>query len=166
MNRRQFIQGLVGAGCCLLFSTRLAAAGKKVRTVIEKIFKSDEEWRKILTPEQYHVLREEGTERANSSPLDKEYRKGIYVCVACDLELFTSEMKYDSGTGWPSFVTSIKGRLETKKDYKLIFPRTEYHCARCGGHQGHIFNDGPKPAGKRWCNNGVALRFIPAQEQA
>lgn len=130
---------------------------------IEKIQKSNAEWKKILTPEQYHVLREEGTERPFSSPLNNEKRKGIYVCAGCELPLFTSEMKFDSGTGWPSFFTCIEGHLETKRDFKLIFPRTEYHCARCGGHQGHVFNDGPPPTGQRWCNNGIALKFIPDQ---
>lgn len=132
---------------------------------IEKIQKSNEEWKKILTPEQYYVLREEGTERPFSSPLNTEKRKGLYVCAGCGLPLFTSEMKFDSGTGWPSFFTSIEGHLETKRDFKLIFPRTEYHCARCGGHQGHVFNDGPPPTGQRWCNNGVALKFIPDQTE-
>ncbi|MFQ5587376.1 MAG: peptide-methionine (R)-S-oxide reductase MsrB, partial [Nitrospiria bacterium] len=110
--------------------------------------------------------RKEGTERPFSSPLNKEYGTGRYVCAGCELALFTSEMKYDSGTGWPSFFESIPGHLETKLDFKLILPRTEYHCARCGGHQGHVFDDGPRPTGKRWCNNGVALRFIAEQSNS
>jgi peptide-methionine (R)-S-oxide reductase len=129
---------------------------------IEKIRKTPEEWRKILTPDQYNVLREEGTERPHSSPLLHNKEKGQYVCAGCELPLFDSDMKYDSGTGWPSFFTSIPGRLETKSDFKLIYPRKEYHCARCGGHQGHIFKDGPPPTYERWCNNGVALNFVPA----
>ncbi len=117
-----------------------------------------------MTPEQFHILREEGTEPPFSSPLNKEYRRGTYVCAGCDQPLFTSEMKFDSGTGWPSFFEAIPGAVATKTDFKLIWPRTEYHCARCGGHQGHVFDDGPKPTGKRWCNNGLALKFIPDAE--
>lgn len=130
--------------------------------MIKKIHKSDEEWRRILTPEQYRVLRREGTEPPFSSPLNEEKRKGVYVCAGCGLELFSSESKYDSGTGWPSFFTAMEAHVGTKRDFRLILPRTEYHCARCGGHQGHVFDDGPKPTGQRWCNNGVALKFIPA----
>lgn len=130
---------------------------------IEKIRKPNAEWKKILTPEQYAVLREEATERPFTSPLNNEKREGTYVCAGCELPLFTSDMKYDSGTGWPSFFTSLEGHLGTKRDFKLIYPRTEYHCARCEGHQGHVFNDGPPPTGQRWCNNGVALKFIPKE---
>lgn len=120
-------------------------------------------WRERLEPAAFDVLRKEGTERAGTSPLNDEKRRGVFVCAGCDLPLFTSAMKFDSGTGWPSFFTHIPGAFETKKDFKLIWPRTEYHCARCGGHQGHVFNDGPPPTGERWCNNGVALRFLPAE---
>lgn len=123
-----------------------------------------EEWKKLVSPKAYYVLFEEGTERAFSSPLNDEKRAGTYVCAACKLPLFGSEAKFDSGTGWPSFYEPIEGRLETSRDFKLIFPRTEYHCARCGGHQGHVFEDGPKPTGLRYCNNGVALEFVEEGE--
>jgi len=134
----------------------------KMPMTIEKIVKSDAEWKKLLTAAQYDILRREGTEPPFSSPLNDEKRQGQYVCAGCDLPLFTSDMKFDSGTGWPSFYTALPGAVETKTDFKLIYPRKEYHCARCGGHQGHVFNDGPQPTGQRWCNNGLALKFIPA----
>lgn len=142
-----------------LTPARMALAQK-----IQKLVLSDKEWRMKLTEKQYKILRKEGTEKPWSSPLNDEKREGVYHCAGCDLALFTSEMKYDSGTGWPSFYTHIEDALETKLDFKLIVPRTEYHCARCGGHQGHVFKDGPEPTGQRWCNNGEALRFVPHEK--
>lgn len=155
--------GALGWGITASIAFRLLNADMRDQQAenIKKIHNSEAHWRRILSPMEYYVLREEGTEKPYSSDLNNEYRKGIYVCAGCDLALFQSETKYDSKTGWPSFYSPIEGKLETKTDFKLIYPRTEYHCARCGGHQGHVFNDGPPPTGKRWCNNGISLRFIP-----
>jgi peptide-methionine (R)-S-oxide reductase len=139
----------------------LLARGADVTLSTEPIERSAEEWKRILTDAQFRVLRQEGTERPFSSPLDDEKRPGVYVCAGCALPLFSSRMKFDSGTGWPSFFTHIPGHVGTKRDFSLFLLRTEYHCIRCGGHQGHVFNDGPPPTRERWCNNGVALRFIP-----
>ncbi len=162
MLRRDFLKISGGvAGMALLFSigpTRGLWAGD-----IVKITKTDEEWKKMLTPEQFDVLREEGTERPFTSPLLSEHRTGKFACAGCGLELFASDKKFDSGTGWPSFFEAIPGHIETKSDTKLFMERTEYHCARCGGHQGHVFPDGPKPTGLRYCNNGVALKFVPQE---
>ena len=121
---------------------------------------SDAEWKKRLTPAQYDVLRHEGTEPPFTSPLNEEKHRGIFACAGCGLPLFPSTYKFDSGTGWPSFYDALPGHVHTKSDYALIAPRTEYHCARCGGHQGHVFHDGPEPTGLRYCNNGIALTFI------
>ena len=127
----------------------------------DNIVKTEDEWKVCLTPEEFHILRKEGTERSFSHPLNKEYRPGKYVCAGCETPLFKSDMKFDSGTGWPSFYTTLPGAFETKSDRKLFMQRTEYHCARCGGHHGHVFEDGPDPTGLRYCNNGTALKFIP-----
>jgi peptide-methionine (R)-S-oxide reductase len=126
--------------------------------------KTDTEWRKLLTPEQYRVLRQHGTERANTSPLDHEHGRGLFVCAGCGQPLYDSETKFDSGTGWPSFFAPIDGAIETSLDFKLILPRTEVHCRRCGGHLGHVFSDGPQPTGQRYCMNGVALKFEPQKK--
>ena len=162
MTRRSFLIGSLGA---LLFGSGCTKADEKEKLPagIEPVRYSDEEWRKRLTAEQYAVLRHEATEPPGSSPLNDEKREGTYVCAGCDLDLFTSKMKFDSGTGWPSFFTTIPDHLGKKTDYKMVVPRTEYHCIRCGGHQGHLFDDGPPPTGERWCNNGVALKFVPAK---
>lgn len=132
----------------------------EIDTDLAPIRKSTEEWRKLLPADSYEVLFEEETEAPYSNHLNQEKREGVYVCRACSLPLFTSAMKYDSGTGWPSFFASIPDHLATKEDNLLWIPRTEYHCVRCGGHQGHVFDDGPLPTRERWCNNGLALRFI------
>ena len=166
MNRRRFLSSsLIGLAGVTGLAHRLAGAqAPKAEKVdkIEKVTKTPDEWRKTLTPAQFNVLREEGTERPFTSPLNNEKRKGTFVCAGCDLPLFDSKTKYDSGTGWPSFYDVIPGRVESMTDHKMIVARTEYHCARCGGHQGHVFDDGPKPTGLRYCNYGVALKFIPA----
>ena len=132
---------------------------------ITPLKKSDEEWKQILKPDAYGVLFEEETERSGTSPLNAEHRDGTFVCAACYLPLFESKAKFESGTGWPSFTQPIAGHIDTTRDFKMVFPRTEYHCVRCGGHQGHLFDDGPQPRGQRWCNNGVALNFVVAGEQ-
>jgi peptide-methionine (R)-S-oxide reductase len=127
-----------------------------------EIEKTEDEWRKILTPEQFNVLRKHGTERAGTSMLDKEYGKGQFVCAGCDLPLFVSDTKFNSGTGWPSFNDPIPGAIATSVDRSLFSTRTEVHCRRCGGHLGHVFPDGPRPTGLRYCMNGIAMKFIPA----
>jgi peptide-methionine (R)-S-oxide reductase len=139
----------------------LLADGADVAASTEPLKLSDSEWKKRLSAQAYDVLRREGTEYPGTSPLNGEHRPGVFACAGCGLPLFTSAMKFDSGTGWPSFFTTIPGVFQTTTDHKLIVARTEYHCVRCGGHHGHIFDDGPAPTGLRYCNNGVALRFIP-----
>ena len=159
-RRRQF---LWQSGWLLALSSLSSVGWQRLHAqTIEPLEVSEGIWRQWLSDAEYEVLRREGTERAGSSPLDGIDEAGIYVCAGCFLPLFSSEHKYDSGTGWPSFWRPINDEhINTKKDFKLIWPRTEYHCARCQGHQGHVFGDGPDPTGQRWCNNGVALRFVP-----
>ena len=159
MTRRTILSALAGLGLGSAAITDAKNDTKPKRA--DRLELSDAEWRKRLTPEQFQVLRKAGTERAFTSALNDEKRKGTFHCVACDLPLFGSEMKYESGTGWPSFFKTLPDAFETSTDYLLIYPRTEYHCARCGGHHGHVCDDGPQPTGKRWCNNGVALTFVP-----
>jgi len=142
------------------------APGAPAPAATEAVKLSKDEWRKRLPGLAYNVLREDGTERAGSSPLDREKRAGVFACAGCDLPLFTSAMKFDSGTGWPSFFTTIPGVFTEKTDYYLIYPRTEYRCKRCDGHHGHLFKDGPPPTGLRYCNNGVALKFVPKDAKA
>jgi peptide-methionine (R)-S-oxide reductase len=159
MKRRDFLFGTTAmAAIGALAPLAARAAEDKFAFAL-----SDAEWRKRLTPEQYAVLRQHGTERPGSSPLDREHRKGVFACAGCDQSAYLSETKFDSGTGWPSFYAPIEGAIGMSEDRQLLlFVRTEVHCSRCGGHLGHVFDDGPKPTGKRYCMNGVALKFAPA----
>ena len=176
MNRRTLLQSLAAMAtlpllpACSQAATSAAGSTGTARPAgrapgaggaLKRLDRPASYWRDKVSPAAYEVLFEEDTEAPFSSPLDKEKRAGTFVCAACRLPLFDSSAKFDSGTGWPSFTVPIAGHMRTKKDFKLIWPRTEYHCARCGGHQGHVFNDGPAPRGERWCNNGLALAFIP-----
>jgi len=149
----------LGAGAA---ASLVAACGSPAEAKTFRVSYSDAEWRKRLTPAQYRVLRQAGTERPFSSPLDKEKRKGTFLCAGCGNELYSSDTKFDSGTGWPSFYRALPGAVGTSIDRKLGYPRTEVHCADCGGHLGHVFKDGPRPTGLRFCMNGTAMRFRPA----
>jgi peptide-methionine (R)-S-oxide reductase len=164
MTRRQFCAWMGGASTALAVfpSTRNAARAAAPQAIPFEITKPDGEWKRLLTPEQYSVLRQHGTERAGTSPLNREHRRGVYVCAGCELSLFKSETKFESGTGWPSFWAPIERAVGTTVDESFFMRRTEVHCRRCGGHLGHVFDDGPKPTGLRYCINGVALKFIPA----
>ena len=165
MTRRSLGLGALGAaaaglGLDRLFDQPAEAAGEAKAFQVSL---SDAEWKKKLTPDQYAVLRKHGTERAGTSPLDREKRRGTFHCAGCDQALFSSETKFDSGTGWPSFYQPIEGGIGTSEDRKFFMTRTEVHCSRCGGHLGHVFDDGPKPTGLRYCMNGVAMTFRPAE---
>ncbi|MEA5583739.1 peptide-methionine (R)-S-oxide reductase MsrB [Nodularia harveyana UHCC-0300] len=164
MNKRYFLQGsavIIGAA---VLSPNINWGSEKMTTSNNQfaITKPEEEWRSILTPEQFRVLRKHGTEPAGSSALDKEYDQGTFVCAGCGQELFTSDTKFNSGTGWPSFFQPIEGAIATTVDRSFFMTRTEVHCSKCGGHLGHVFNDGPAPTGKRYCMNGVSMNFVPA----
>jgi peptide-methionine (R)-S-oxide reductase len=183
MKRRDFlaVAGLAAVGS--IAKSAIVRAAQETRVTLEELHQnwrsylpagydpvsadeplelSTEAWRERLDePLAFDVLRREATERPFTSDLNGEKRDGVFLCAGCELPLFTSAMKFDSGTGWPSFFTSIPGALDTKRDFKMVLPRTEYHCVRCGGHHGHVFKDGPPPTGQRWCNNGVALSFLP-----
>ena len=161
ISRRSFLASAGVLTTILGGFPALAVAGEKF-----EISLPDEEWRKRLTPQQYAVLRKAGTERPFSSPLNKEHRKGLFLCAGCRLPLFSSAAKYDSGTGWPSFWKPLPNAVRTSTDYLIGYPRTEVHCRRCGGHLGHVFDDGPRPTGKRYCMNGAAMLFQTAGRQS
>ena len=156
MNRRGFITMILMGGTAVAVTSMGDASSASGNF---EVTRTEAEWRSMLTDLQYKVMRQEGTEPAGSSPLDKQYSEGTYHCRGCDLALYPSDTKFDSGTGWPSFYRSLDNAVETKRDFKLIYPRTEVHCRRCGSHLGHIFNDGPQATGKRHCLNGVSLVF-------
>jgi peptide-methionine (R)-S-oxide reductase len=158
MNRRTILLATAGAVVAFV-ALRWSTPNDAVAGPFE-IEKSDDEWRRILTPAQYDILRRHGTERAGSSPLDKEKRKGVFACAGCDLPLFSSDTKFESGTGWPSFYQPLPNAVGTSTDKSFFMTRTEVHCRRCGGHLGHVFEDGPPPTGLRYCMNGLALKFL------
>jgi peptide-methionine (R)-S-oxide reductase len=159
-NRRNLLKSLFLTGAAVTIAPTLAAASTGGKF---EVTKTDAEWKRILTPQQYYVLREHGTEYAGSSPLDREKRRGTFHCAGCDLPLFSSETKYDSRTGWPSFWQPLANAIGTSIDRSLFSVRTEVHCRRCGGHLGHVFEDGPRPTGLRYCMNGVAMTFKPSK---
>lgn len=165
-HTRRFLL-VTGAGLAAIAFIRWPKeVGAATESKAFEVEKTDAEWQRILTPAQYDVLRRHGTERAGSSPLNHEKRKGVFACAGCDLPLFSSETKFDSGTGWPSYYEPLPNAVGTSEDRSYFMVRTEVHCRRCGGHLGHVFDDGPKPTGLRYCINGVALKFLPAETAA
>jgi peptide-methionine (R)-S-oxide reductase len=159
-NRREILLGGAAVLAAVAVPTLMRSSNAATETF--EVTRSEDEWKRLLTPAQYQVLRKHGTERPFTSPLNDEHRAGVFHCAACDLPLYRSETKFDSGTGWPSFYAPIEDAVRTSKDFNLIVLRVEVHCRRCGGHLGHVFDDGPPPTGKRYCMNGVALKFAPA----
>jgi peptide-methionine (R)-S-oxide reductase len=165
ITRRELAFGglaVAGIAATGLGISRWRTGGAEAATETFEVNHTPEEWRKLLTPEQFAVLRQEDTERPFTSPLNKEHRKGTFTCAGCDLPLFSSETKFDSGTGWPSFYAPLDDAVRVSQDWSFGMVRDEVHCRRCGGHLGHVFNDGPKPTGLRYCMNGVSLKFVPA----
>ena len=158
LSRRHFLHGLAATAAI----PAIAACGSGAEAKAYPVSYSEAEWRRRLTPAQFHILRQKGTERPGSSPLNREKRRGAYVCAADGHPLFSSDTKFESGTGWPSFWQPLRGAVGTSTDFEVGYPRTEVHCARCGGHLGHVFDDGPRPTGKRYCMNGDAMLFRPA----
>jgi peptide-methionine (R)-S-oxide reductase len=164
MANRRTLFGAIAAGAAAVFGWRVIRdESAEAAPNSFDVTKTPEEWKRNLTSEQYYVLRQHGTERPGTSPLNREKRQGVFACAGCGLSLFSSETKYESGTGWPSFWQPLPDAVGTKTDYMLLLPRTEVHCRRCGGHLGHVFNDGPRPTGQRYCMNGAAMTFMPNQ---
>lgn len=162
MRKREFLKTSLAIAGSTSLAVLMPLRSQVQAASTYEVTKTEAEWKRILTPEQFRVLRQKGTERAGTSPLNKEHRKGTFVCAGCALPLYKSTTKFESGTGWPSFYAPIANAIRTSEDKSWFGTRTEVHCRRCGGHLGHVFNDGPRPTGLRYCMNGVAMKFIPA----